>query len=547
MAVGDGGFKQVAFGFDKNEVNTYISDLRKKMKSMEEYMKANDKKTQEEVKLAEEADERIKAAVKEGEENAAKLERELSAEQDKTARLEADMKKLKSELEDERKKMSDMLLSGKGVSAEANKAYTEIINKANADAKVIIDDANAKAAEITAGADAARAATDGRTAEFLDVVKAQIEALTAGYNEISASASELLGAAPASIAPVNIPAAKPVKAAAAVAAIIAAEEVIEEITAPAPVEEKPAPVIEEAAPAAEPEPETEDIVTEITASESVMEIAASSDAMPAITEEDKAAGDELASFDDVWGGNELAQTIFNNEKKDAVPLVNPDAKNLFGQDLFADSTDSDTELTGAFVQPEPDEPVTEIKPLDVSDIAEASFDNKFDNDLLAQTMPSGALGDDVDESLLEAVKAAEAAFAVQPNNIADLDMDEHDDELESSSEDDLMKALREAEAALNSLAPAESSASDDVEISSDSSSAADPWADLQKQFEAMEQAGSFDVSDPSAAEEPDAPAASEDPAAPSADDAAIWNFGDSSASSDDDDMSGDMFGGFGGF
>ena len=30
MAVGDGGFKQVAFGFDKNEVNTYISDLRKK-------------------------------------------------------------------------------------------------------------------------------------------------------------------------------------------------------------------------------------------------------------------------------------------------------------------------------------------------------------------------------------------------------------------------------------------------------------------------------------------------------------------------------------
>ena len=78
MAVGDGGFKQVAFGFDKNEVNTYISDLRKKMKSMEEDMKANNKKTAEAEKLAEEADERIKAAEKEGNEKCEQLEKELS-------------------------------------------------------------------------------------------------------------------------------------------------------------------------------------------------------------------------------------------------------------------------------------------------------------------------------------------------------------------------------------------------------------------------------------------------------------------------------------
>lgn len=531
MAVGDGGFKQVAFGFDKNEVNTYISDLRKKMKSMEEDMKANDKKTAEAEKLAEEADERIKAAVKEAEDKNADLEKQLSAAQSKAEKLDEELKKLKKDLEDEKKKMSDMLLSGKGVSAEANKAYSEIINKANADADVIIADANAKAAEIVAKANENCAGVNAKTTEFLDTVKAQIDALTAGFNTINASAAELLGAEVAEIPAVKFEA--PVKAA-PVAEVAAAVAVAEEIAAPA-VES-----ISEPEPAAE-----EEIVTEITASTSTIEVRSSSDDMPAITEADKAAGEELASFDDVWGGNELAQTIYNNEKKDAVPLVNPEAKDLFGKDLFGASEDTDIDLNGAFNQPEENDNVTEIKPLDVSDIADAKFDNSFDNDLLAQTMPSGSM-EGMDDALLEAVKAAEAAFAVQPtnNDLSDLDMDEHEEEIVANTEDELMKALREAEEALNSLAPVEdSSANNDTVITSDSSAGSDPWADLQKQFEAMEQSGNF-----GAAEEPAAPAASEDPAAPSADDAAIWNFG--STDSDDDmsgDMSGDMFGGFGGF
>ena len=35
-AESNGGFKTVAFGFDKNDVNMYIANLRKKMKQMEE-------------------------------------------------------------------------------------------------------------------------------------------------------------------------------------------------------------------------------------------------------------------------------------------------------------------------------------------------------------------------------------------------------------------------------------------------------------------------------------------------------------------------------
>lgn len=43
MAAGD-GFRQVLLGFDKNEVNAYISDLRKKMSALEADMRSNDER-----------------------------------------------------------------------------------------------------------------------------------------------------------------------------------------------------------------------------------------------------------------------------------------------------------------------------------------------------------------------------------------------------------------------------------------------------------------------------------------------------------------------
>ncbi|MBE6902054.1 MAG: hypothetical protein E7478_06230 [Ruminococcaceae bacterium] len=540
MAVGDGGFKTVAVGgFDKNEVNTYISDVRKKMKSMEEDMKANNKKTEEALKLAEEADDRIKAAEKAGEEKLAEVNKQLSIEQERAVKYKTDLDAAKKELEDERKKMSDMLISGKGVSAEAQKAYTEVIDKAKSDAQVIIDEANEKAAAIIAQAEAERAAVQSNNEKFLEALKAQLDAISASYKTVSESAAELLGTEVAAIeVPViEAPAAKPapveVKAAPAPVEEKAEEPAVEEVAEEsAPVEEaaeEPAPV-EEAAeePAAQPE--------------SASDVPAV-DAMPAAE-----PSDELATFDDAWGGNELAQTIYNNEKENAVPLVNPEQKNLFGEDLFKGGEDIKVEeLTDDFEPAADDEIVEEIKPLDVSDVAEAAYNDSFDNDLLSQTMPSGSMGD-LNESLLETIKAAEEAFAVKPIN-TDLDMD--DVEEEPSSEDDLMKALREAEAALNSMAPAASvSMDDDVEAvtSTDSSSdSSNPWADLQKQLEAMEQSGNVGDDAPAAESKPAAEEkAPADPAAPSADDSSIWNFGSSSDSSDDD-MSGDMFGGFGGF
>ena len=548
MAVGDGGFKQVPFGFDKNEVNTYIADLRKKTKAMEEEVKANNKKTEEALKLAEEADARIQEAVKAGEDKAAEITRQLEAEQRKSADLEEKLKKLNEDLEKERKNMSEMLMSGKGVNAEAKKVYTEIIDKANADAKAIIDGAQAKAQEITAAADARRSDTDAKTTEFLAVMKAQIEAFGENYKTVAESAAELLGSSAVAAPVVEMPTMTAAPAAAPAAPV----------AEPAPVKaEEPTLESMMAAVEAQADAVEEEIVTEIKAEQSVYNVTSDAEAMPGIDEISAAsAGDAPASFDDVWGGNELAQTIFNDEKKDAVPLVNPDAMNMFGKDLFGlGEAAEEEELTGDLVaeeQPkEEEEQIDEVKPLDVSDVADVAFDSSFDQDLLSQTMPSGSLGD-VGNELLEAVKAAEASFAVQPTQpeVDDLDMDEEPAAtFGGDTEDDLMKALREAEAALNSLAPAETDMSEEAPAASSSadsgSSAGDPWADLQAQLEAMEQSGNFSDSDVLGDTAPAAVAtAANDPAAPSADDSSIWDFGGSSDS--DDDMSGD-FGGFGGF
>lgn len=541
MAVGDGGFKQVAFGFDKNEVNAYISDLRKKMKSMEEEVKANNKKTEEALKLAEEADERIKAAVKEVEDKLIDAEKQLSVEQERAAKYKGDVDSLKKELESEKKKMSDMLISGKGVSSEAQKAYTEVLEKAKTDAQAIIGEADEKAAQIIAKAEEKRAAADKNTNEFLETLKAQLDTITAGYNSISASASELFGTQLAEVAApvVSTPVAAPKPQKAAVVAAPIEEEPAEETVKEAVEQTETVQAVEK--PVVEEEPVEEEAAV-------VEEGPAAEDAVPVAEAVPSAQSDGgLASFDDVWGGNELAQTIFNKEKKDAVPLVNPEQKNLFGEDLFKGGEDIKVEeLTDNFEPDDDTDVVEEIMPLDVSDVAEAKYNDSFDNDLLSQTMASGSMGE-VNEQLLAAVKEAEAAFVAQPG-ITELDMEE---ESAATPADELMKALLDAEAAFSNMAaPSEVSMDDDDEPAAASDTAGDSdnlWADMEKQLAAMASMGA--AVDEAPAAEPTSPAVSApaDPAAPSADDSAIWNFGSTGGDSSDDDMSGDMFGGFGGF
>ncbi len=552
---GFGGFRQVPMGFDKNQVNEYITDLRKKMLAMEADMKANNEKMEECQKLADEAEDRIKAAVAVESDKVSELTMQLNREKERGDNFTAKVNQLKQQLEDEKKKMTDMLKSGKGVSAEAQKAYTEVMEKANADAEEIIADAKAKAAQILSEAESAKAEATEKLEAFLEALRTQVDTINTSYKAVSSSASELLGAsAPAIAVPEfkKVAIEKPVAVAPVVEAV---EEVAEKISEPVAQNNDEAEssgsledlmaqleAVESAAESAEPVAEEsaadslEDIMSALEAvAAPEPEKPAEDEGMPSIDK--KAKSDSApAVFEDAWGGSELAQTIYNSEMNGGVPLVNPDAKDIFGQDLFGmgldmseESNDDMSSDIGGF---DLNDDVGDIQPLDTSDYSEAAFNKGFDNELLAQTMHSSSLSNDADEDLLAAVKAAEAAFEVKPS----ISMDE-DEEPELSTEEDLMQSLRDAEAALNNIAGG--SLSGNVDSVSGGASD-DMWADLQKQLDAMQLAGDTSFDEPVQQAEPVAV-----PEAPSADDSSIWDLGGATESSDDDDMMSGDFGGFG--
>ncbi len=543
MAAGD-GFKQVPFGFDKNEVNTYISDLRKKMNALEADMRKNDEKTRAAEKLAEEADDRIKAAAAADAQKIAELTAQLEEERSTTERQLVEIRNLKDRIDAEKKKMTDMLKNGKGVSAEATRAFNEVIDKANEDAAAIIEKANKKAEDIIAAAKQQRGEITAKSDAFLHQLREQLEVMNSGYNAVNQTAAELLGTEPA--AAVTLPEVQPVIAPAAPAAPVFEAE----------PEEAPADIAEEPAAEEQSEPvQQEETVSEPEEVQPEAEPVSEPEPAPAEEPASEEETDDLFSGD--WSGNQMAEAVEAAERKAAeeskqdIPLVNPDAgKNLFGGDLFNMDDNSD-DMNGFDMgkTEEPESVVDKVEPLDVADHAEASYDKDFDKDLLAQTMSSSSLANDADDDLLAAVKAAEEAFAVQPNDVSEIDMDEQPEAAAdpASEEDELMRALREAEEALNNVKDsADSSASEPEE---EAPSAEDPWADLQKQLEAMESANgagsavTYDEPEPVQQEQEEPQAAP-----PSADDSSIWDFGSGSGSSDnsDDDMSGD-FGGFGGF
>lgn len=542
MAAGD-GFKQVPFGFDKNEVNTYISDLRKKMNALEADMRANDEKTREAEKLAEEADSRIKAAQEEADKKVEEITSQLEEEKSTTSRQLIEIRNLKERLDTEKKKMTDVLKSGKGVSQEATRAFNEVLDKANEEAAAIIENAKQQAQQIIEAAQQHRNTVSEKTEAFMAQLREQIESMNAGFNSINRSAAEILGTESAPAVTLPEPAAAP-------APVFIQPEELAEVPDMSVFDAVPE---EEEQP--EPEPAEED--------QPEYEAAAEEPEQPAeepepVYEEAPTAEEEEspAVFDGEWSGNEMADAVAAAERQMAeaakkdIPLVNPETtSDPFGGDLFS-MNDNHDDMTGFAMEdkhdePEQEESVDAISPLDVSDHAEAAYDHDFTKDLLAQTLPSSSLGADADDDLLAAVRAAEEAAAVKPSDVSDIDMDEESATASGASEeDDLMKALREAEAAFGGTSSDDESNDSDE---NDDASAEDPWAALQKQLEAMESANgagsavTYDEPEPDPVQEEPA----EDPqvAPPSADDSSIWNFG---SSSDDDDMSSD-FGGFSGF
>lgn len=469
MAVGEGGFSIKPMGFDKNEVNEYISNIRKRINEMEAEKKVNDEKTKAAVKTAEEAENRIKAAEQRGTEKIAELEAQVKTERRNAESLTIQIDELKRKL-----KQKAPAAAGGVSTAAAEKQSAEIIAKANKTAQDIVEKAKKSAEQIMASAQsaaqgaAAAAQNNAALEDFMSVLKNYIETVNSGFNAVNQKASELLGA--------------PAPSASAVMPDFSS------FTAP-----------RAEVPSSEPEP---------------VSLGGIFDNMDDSSDDMEPSG---FSFDDI------------------APM-NPDTPKAEPVDSF--------DLSHVH-QPAVDEPVDDIAPLDTDTAPKTSLDNDFMADLIAQTVPSSSLSNELDGDMLAAVQAQEEKFAVQPTDAdkgVDFDMDMGGSG--STEDDDPMAALlAQAQAAFGG-------GGSSMEISEPEpepeAASANPWEDLQKQLEAMEQSGNLGGMDMGGSSEPSKDIA-EDPKAPSADDSAIWNFGDGGDSSSDDDddmMSSDLFGSF---
>ena len=477
MAVGDGGFSTQVGGFNKNEVNEYISNLRKKMNELEAEMKENDSKVKAAVKIADEADSKIQKIQKERDEKVAELELQIKSEHRKAEDLVNQVDELKRKV----KNGGGASSSSSSNNAEAQKQAAEIIAAANKTAQETVDSANKIAREVvekakkTAGeivANAQNASGAGGAAQvnlggFMSELKIFFEQVSSGYKKICEKAEEI------SSESVSAPAA-------------AAVEIPDFTDVAVPAATAPAADIPDIK---EPEPKKE----------------MSFEDMQTFEEAEEA---ENADLEDMMGG-------FGNI----------------------------------------DEPVTEVVENDTSEHSKAAFDMDFDKELIAQTVPSSSLKDnEIDEDLLAAVREEEAKHAVQPTpeeDRRDFDMD-----MSADDGDDAMRKMLEAAEAAFGGSGSNLDFDTDMQAETDnepaaSNDSANPWEDLQKQLEAMEQSGNFGESEPEPAPEPAAKKTEkkdvdlDDPMAPSTDDSSIWDFsssGDDKNSDDDDDMSSDLFG-----
>lgn len=475
MAVGDGGFKTAFQGFDKNEVNEYISNLRKKMNELEAEMKENDSKVKAAVKISDEAEDKIRKLEKANSEKVAELELQIKTERRNAEDLLNQIDVLKRKV-----KNGGGSVSGGASSAEAQKQAAEIIEKANQTARETVEAANKTAREVVEKAkqtakdivaNAQSASAVGGAAAvvnldgFMSEVKSFLEQIDSGYKKICDKAEEIS---------------------------------VEEASAPAP------------------------------------------------------AAVEIPDFSDVAAPAAVAPAAEVPVFREPEPMNEISFEDI--SELSSDTTDTsdDDDMMAGFGSL--DEPVTEVKENDTTEHSKAAFDMDFGKDLLAQTVPSSSLNaDEIDEDLLAAVREEEAKHAVQPTpeeDRRDFDMDMSDDD----GADAMRKMLEAAEAAFGGGAGGNLDFDTDVQMDDEPApepeSAANPWEDLQKQLEAMEQSGNFGEAEPEPADEPAAKepeiefTETDDRPTPTTDDSSIWDFSSSESSSDDDDMSSDIFANF---
>lgn len=487
MAGGEGGFSTKAMGFDKKEVNDYIANLNQRMKEIEAEKKTNDEKTQAALKKAQDADKTIKSIKAESDKKIADLELQLKTERKNEENLLIQIDELKRKLKNKGTGAAD---GGNTKVAEAKSA--EIIAKANATAKDIVEKANATARDTV---EKAKATATRMVSQAQASGSAGGGVSTAGLDEFMRVLGAFADNVTNGLNEVNSKASELLNAPAA-----------EPVTVPdfsnisAPQAEAPAAEASKAKPASKKSAKT----------------AETTDDLFALLEEEE----NVSSSDD-----DLDDMVTEVQPLDD-PSTAPGAVVL---DEFDLSQPMDLDF---------DEPISEVAPINTKKQGKPDLSDDFEKQILAQTANSSSLKSVMDDELLEAVKLQEEQFAVKPTeeSLGDLDMDAAEDE------DPLAAMLRQAEIAFGGASGSSVVEEEESSAAEESGSGEDnPWAALQNELMAMEKSGDLAESDSSSDIETSA-----DTSVPNADDSAIWDFGDGSSGSDDDDMgmSSDLFGSF---
>lgn len=482
MAGGEGGFSQQPMGFNKKEVNDYIAKINQRMKEIETEKKANDEKTQIALKKAQDADKKIKAAADANAKQIADLEEQLKNER----RSEESLMK---QIDDLKLKLKQKNRADAAGAKDADAKAAAVIAKANEQAKNIIDKANATARDTVEKAKAAA------TKMVTEAQGAGGGVNTAGLDEFMNVLNSFMSKVTSGVNEVNQKASELLGAQTATPVTVPDFSNITAPQAEAPKAANP-PKASKASKEAE-KPAADDLFALLEDDESEMNMM--DDDLEMIT--------EVRPLDD--------------------PKGVPTAVVLEEFDLSA-SADMDLDL---------DSPVTEVRPLEEKKRgSDHLVDDDFEKQMLAQTANSASLKNELNDDLLASVRQQEEKFAVKPTNddVGDFSMDMSEDE------DPMAAMLRQAELAFGSAA-GNSVEEEEAEEEAPAAGGGDnPWAALQNELLAMEKSGDLEESDDSFA----GSSAASDPTAPSADDSAIWDFGDDSTSSDDDDMgmSSDLFG-----
>lgn len=188
---GDGSFRTVPMGFDKNEVNAYIDKYRQRIQEAEAYKRTCEDRISAAEKDANEAKKEAEEAKKQLMASSTEFEVRL-----KTERRNNDL--LTNQIDELKRKLKNAGSARGASTAEAEKKSAEIINAANAQARDIVERAKKTAQNIVSSAKGSAKDSGGAVSEeFIAEARKFVEIVNSGFKAVAAQAAALGAGAPA--------------------------------------------------------------------------------------------------------------------------------------------------------------------------------------------------------------------------------------------------------------------------------------------------------------------------------------------------------------